>query len=70
MNPSRVVEVRVAEVSWTRENEICDVSIVDLLSLCILTADERNAWIARLMGKGGQAPLTDRAEAEQPVSGT
>lgn len=49
---------------------ILGVPMTMIIKELVLTADERNAWIARLMGKGGQAPLTDRAEAEQPVSGT
>lgn len=49
---------------------ILGIPMTMIVKELVLEADERNAWIARLMGKGGRASLADQAEAEQPVSGT
>jgi predicted PurR-regulated permease PerM len=43
---------------------ILGVPMTMIVKELVLAADERNAWIARLMGKGDQGPASDEAKAD------
>ena len=47
---------------------ILGVPLTMIVKELVLEADERNAWIARLMGKGGRNPPADNDAEEQPAS--
>jgi len=47
---------------------ILGVPVTMIVKELVLEADERNAWIARLLGKGGRKPPVENAPEEQPVA--